>query len=246
MGCLITLICIIVGGWIIGGISAYRNYKNRPKFPKYDPKPWRKAPWPELNPLCMHCGESACQVTKESQRQVSNPYGPPDVKMFCDVICTSCGKLNTTGNAHTIDPKKRAKWDAIERHHSYSRRRSFYSCVLTRPDNHPITLLQSFYPGALLDPLPEKEMPQEKPVGAFQVVVQPVITIFQAPPGKAEVYDLQAAAAYLGITPRKLRELFAAKRVRGTRIDYRHYAFTQSDLDEYLSAYRQQPKRLRS
>jgi excisionase family DNA binding protein len=89
-------------------------------------------------------------------------------------------------------------------------------------------------------------MPQEKPVGAFQVVVQPVITIFQAPPGKAEVYDLQAAAAYLGITPRKLRELFAAKRVRGTRIDYRHYAFTQSDLDEYLSAYRQQPKRLRS
>lgn len=116
MGCLITLICIIVGGWIIGGISAYRNYKNRPKFPKYDPKPWRKAPWPELNPLCMHCGESACQVTKESQRQVSNPYGPPDVKMFCDVICTSCGKLNTTGNAHTIDPKKRAKWDAIERH----------------------------------------------------------------------------------------------------------------------------------
>ena len=64
----------------------------------------------------MHCGESACQVTKESQRQVSNPYGPPDVKMFCDVICTSCGKLNTTGNAHTIDPKKRAKWDAIERH----------------------------------------------------------------------------------------------------------------------------------
>ncbi|MGA8476443.1 MAG: hypothetical protein WB696_00635 [Chthoniobacterales bacterium] len=54
-------------------------------------------------------------------------------------------------------------------------------------------------------------MPQEKPVGAFQVVVQPVITIFQAPPGKAEVYDLQAAAAYLGITPRKLRELFAAK-----------------------------------
>jgi hypothetical protein len=89
-----------------------------------------------------------------------------------------------------------------------------------------------------------------KPAGAFQdsgitVVIQPVITVFQAPPGKAEVYDLKAAAEYLGIRPRKLRELFAAKRVRGTRIDYRHYAFTHSDRDEYLSAYRQQPKRIR-
>ena len=30
-----------------------------------------------------------------------------------------------------------------------------------------------------------------------------------------------------------MRELFAAKRVRGTKIDYRHWAFRKDDLDEY-------------
>jgi hypothetical protein len=50
----------------------------------------------------------------------------------------------------------------------------------------------------------------------------------------------------LNITPRKMRELFADKRVRGTKIDYRHWAFHKNDLDEYLCAYHQEPKRIRS
>ena len=61
------------------------------------------------------------------------------------------------------------------------------------------------------------------------------------PPGS---YDLAGAAKYLGMTPRKLRELFKARRVAGSRIDYRHYLFTRADLNEFLAAYRSKPKRI--
>ena len=79
----------------------------------------------------------------------------------------------------------------------------------------------------------------------FLIEVKQVITILQAPPTRADVYDLDAAATYLSITRRKMRELFAAKKVRGVKIDYRTWVFTQEDLDEFLLTYRQQPKRIR-
>jgi hypothetical protein len=63
-------------------------------------------------------------------------------------------------------------------------------------------------------------------------------------PKPPESYDLAGAAQYLGMTPRKLRELFKARRVAGSRIDYRHYLFTRADLNEFLAAYRSKPKRI--
>jgi|GraSoi_2013_80cm_1033760.scaffolds.fasta_scaffold30457_1 hypothetical protein len=108
--------------------------------------------------------------------------------------------------------------------------------VITRPFNHPD------------DPLPEKETGQEKLPGAslttkeagkypdlgITVVILPVLTVFKAPQRAADVYDLKAAAEYLNITPRKMRELFADKRVRGTKIDYRHWAFHKKRLGRVL------------
>jgi excisionase family DNA binding protein len=63
-------------------------------------------------------------------------------------------------------------------------------------------------------------------------------------PKPPQSYDLAGAAEYLGMTPRKLRELFKARRVAGSRIDYRHYLFTRADLNEFLAAYRSKPKRI--
>jgi excisionase family DNA binding protein len=85
------------------------------------------------------------------------------------------------------------------------------------------------------------------------IIVKPTFTFFtlSAPaavpkpePKRPESFDLNGAAEYLGITPRKLRELFKARRVAGSRIDYRHYLFTYADLNEFLAAYRSKPKRI--
>jgi excisionase family DNA binding protein len=59
-----------------------------------------------------------------------------------------------------------------------------------------------------------------------------------------ESFDLVGAAAHLGMSPRKLRELVKAKRIACTRIDYRHFLFTQADLNEFLATYRTKPKRI--
>jgi excisionase family DNA binding protein len=63
-------------------------------------------------------------------------------------------------------------------------------------------------------------------------------------PKPPESYDLAGAAAFLGMTQRKVRELVKARRIACTRIDYRHFLFMQADLDEFLAAYRTKPKRI--
>jgi hypothetical protein len=72
------------------------------------------------------------------------------------------------------------------------------------------------------------------------------LALAPAPPQSQppESFDLDGAAKYLGMTPRKLRELFKARPVAGSRIDFRHYLFTQADLNEFLAAYRSKPKRI--
>jgi hypothetical protein len=61
-----------------------------------------------------------------------------------------------------------------------------------------------------------------------------------APAPKPAEYDLAGAAAHLGMSQRKLRQM-----VKDRRIAYRNFfLFTQADLDEYLGAYRTKPKRI--
>jgi excisionase family DNA binding protein len=57
-------------------------------------------------------------------------------------------------------------------------------------------------------------------------------------------YDLAGAAAHLGMSQRKLREMVKARRIACTRIDYRNFLFAQADLDEFLATYRTKPKRI--
>lgn len=97
------------------------------------------------------------------------------------------------------------------------------------PLQDPRALLNLFYPGSFPDPL--------------LLPVEPEITA-PAPSQPPESFDLEGAAKYLWMTPRKLRELHKAKRVAGSRIDSRHYLFTKADLNEFLAAYRSKPKRI--
>ena len=52
------------------------------------------------------------------------------------------------------------------------------------------------------------------------------------------------AAAFLGMSPRKLREMVKARRIGCTRVDYRNFLFKQADLEEFIGAYRNKPKRI--
>jgi excisionase family DNA binding protein len=56
---------------------------------------------------------------------------------------------------------------------------------------------------------------------------------------------LEEAATYLNCTPRKVRALYKSKALSGTRLDYRHWAFTKMELDDYLATHRQKAKRIR-
>lgn len=66
------------------------------------------------------------------------------------------------------------------------------------------------------------------------------------PPGETKPagYDLAGAAAFLGMSPRKLREMVKGRRIACTRIDYRNFLFTQADLNEFLATYRTKLRRI--
>jgi hypothetical protein len=51
--CLTIVIAVIVVGWIVIGISNYRDHKRYPRHPKYNPWAKSKLPMPELNPICI-------------------------------------------------------------------------------------------------------------------------------------------------------------------------------------------------
>jgi excisionase family DNA binding protein len=59
-----------------------------------------------------------------------------------------------------------------------------------------------------------------------------------------ESYDLAGAAKVLGMSKRKLREMVKARRIGCTRVDYRNFLFKQADLEEFIGAYRNKPKRI--
>jgi excisionase family DNA binding protein len=75
------------------------------------------------------------------------------------------------------------------------------------------------------------------------VVIQPTLILFRPVPALAEpenpaLLDLARAAAYLGMKPRKLRDLCRENRITHSRPDYRTYRFLREDLDAYLKEYR--------
>ena len=51
-------------------------------------------------------------------------------------------------------------------------------------------------------------------------------------------FNLAEAAAYLGISPRRLKDLCREKRITHTKPHYRCYSFRREDLDTYLESYR--------
>lgn len=67
-----------------------------------------KVPAPVLNPICIHCGKSACVL---KYRTDSLHFDGP--MPCCDVICTACGKNNTS--ACGIEEKYRVA-TAIQQH----------------------------------------------------------------------------------------------------------------------------------
>ena len=93
--------------------------------------------------------------------------------------------------------------------------------VITRPFNHPITILQSLFPGALLDPSPEQETRQQKPAGALLTTDE--------------------AAEYLAISAETLRRLCRRKEISFVRVggDYR---FRPQDLEIWINANREEWK----
>jgi excisionase family DNA binding protein len=93
--------------------------------------------------------------------------------------------------------------------------------MVTRPFNHPITLLQSLFPGAFPDTLPEQETRQEKLPGALLTTDE--------------------AANYLAIGAETLRRLCRWKEISFVKIggDYR---FKPLDLETWITANRQEWK----
>jgi excisionase family DNA binding protein len=50
--------------------------------------------------------------------------------------------------------------------------------------------------------------------------------------------NLNEAAEYLGISPRRLKDLCREKRITFTKPHYRCFSFKKTDLDAYLDVYR--------
>ncbi len=62
--------------------------------------------------------------------------------------------------------------------------------------------------------------------------------------GADPVYNLTQAAKYLSMRADTLRGLCERQRISFTRVNYRQWAFRQSELDEYLSRFRTPPRTL--
>ncbi len=90
--------------------------------------------------------------------------------------------------------------------------------MVTRPFNHPITVLQSLFPGAFPDPLPEQETRREKPTGAL--------------------LSTDEAADYLGISAETLRRLCRRKAITFIQVTPSEYRFHPGDLEEYINSRR--------
>jgi excisionase family DNA binding protein len=93
--------------------------------------------------------------------------------------------------------------------------------MVTRPFNfnHPVTLLQTLFPGAFPDTLPEQETRQEKPAGALLTT--------------------EEAAEFLAISPETLRRLCRRKAISFVKVggDYR---FQREDLQTWIKANREE------
>lgn len=87
--------------------------------------------------------------------------------------------------------------------------------MLTPPVNHPVTLLQTLFPGAF----PEQETRQEKPAGALLTT--------------------EEAAEFLAISPETLRRLCRRKAISFVKVggDYR---FQREDLQTWIKANREE------
>src|SRR5260370_32514542 len=88
--------------------------------------------------------------------------------------------------------------------------------VITRPDNHPITLLRALSPGCFPDTLPEKETRREKLPGALLTT--------------------EEAADHLAISPQTLRGLCRSRAITFVQPTPHEYRFRPSDLEEYIQA----------
>jgi excisionase family DNA binding protein len=90
---------------------------------------------------------------------------------------------------------------------------------MTRPFNHPITLLQALFPGALPDILPEQKTGQQKLPGALLTT--------------------EEAASFLAISPETLRRLCRRKAISFVKVggDYR---FQREDLQTWIKANREE------
>lgn len=89
---------------------------------------------------------------------------------------------------------------------------------ITRPCTHPIALLQTLFPGALPDPLPEQETPHEKPAGAL--------------------LSTEEAANYLAVSAETLRRLCRRKAITFIQVTPSEYRFDVNDLKEYIDSRR--------
>jgi hypothetical protein len=65
--------------------------------------------------------------------------------------------------------------------------------------------------------------------------IDPSTQTVQYKPVKA-IFDLQSAAKYVGMSPRKLSELCARRGITYSKISARIYRFTAADLDEYINS----------
>jgi excisionase family DNA binding protein len=68
----------------------------------------------------------------------------------------------------------------------------------------------------------------------FMIKIEQRIIIFEGPPPKKTDFDLPGAATFLGVTPRHLRDLCKARKIRFAKPDYRTFRFTRLDLETYL------------
>jgi excisionase family DNA binding protein len=94
--------------------------------------------------------------------------------------------------------------------------------MLTRPFNHPVTLLQALFPGALPDPLADQETPKAKPAGAL--------------------LSTEEAADCLAISAETLRRLCRRKAITFIAVTPHEYRFDRSDLEEYVNSRRNRRK----
>jgi excisionase family DNA binding protein len=70
--------------------------------------------------------------------------------------------------------------------------------------------------------------------GKVRIEIRPYVIVEKEP----DLLGLAAAAEYLGMTTRKLKDVCRDKRITHDRIDYRTYRFTRENLDKFLSEYR--------